>query len=229
MLEVKVWGDFACFTRPEHKVERVSYDVMTPSAARGVLEAISWKPEFRWRVREIWVLNPIRHHSLVRNEVKSGMSVRTAQAWQRDGGGYFAEEDRTQRHSLVLRDVAYVIKADVELREHATDPVTKYQEIFQRRVAKGQAYAQPYLGNREFSAFFAPPDERDTPIGLTDDLGRMLFDIEFDEERKGSLRFRDHGPKGGAWVQGRATPRFFRAKLENGVLRVPPELYRSVR
>src|SRR5438045_4027874 len=104
-VQVKVWGERACFTRPEMKVERVSYSVMTPSAARGVLEAIFWKPEFRWEVRDIWVLNPIRHFSLVRNEVNSKASIPGA-------GGYFADEDRAQRHTLGLRDVAYLIRAD---------------------------------------------------------------------------------------------------------------------
>src|SRR5437899_6039258 len=105
-LEVKVWGSLACFTRPEMKAERVTYPVMTPSAARGVLEAIFWKPEFSWQVREIWVLNPIRHFSILRNEVNSKVVVSTAKGWAEHGGSYFAEYDRAQRHMLALRDVA---------------------------------------------------------------------------------------------------------------------------
>src|SRR5215475_7765240 len=104
-LEVKVWGEYACFTRPEMKVERVSYDVITPSAARGVLEAIFWKPEFAWQIREIWVLNPIRHFSILRNEVNSKAPPCTARGWFQTRGSYFAEEDRAQRHTLGLRDV----------------------------------------------------------------------------------------------------------------------------
>src|SRR3989442_11709207 len=106
-LEVKVWGAYACFTRPEMKAERVSYPVMTPSAARGLLEAIFWKPEISWQVREIWVLNPIHHFSILRNEVKHKAAPSTVRGWARTGGGYFAEEDknRAQRHTLGLRDV----------------------------------------------------------------------------------------------------------------------------
>ena len=157
-LEVKVWGEFACFTRPEMKAERVSYSVMTPSAARGVLEAIFWKPEFSWQVREIWVLNPIRHFSILRNEVNSKAAFATARGWGRTGGGYFADEDRAQRHTLALRDVAYLIKADMALAPHATEDIAKYRDQFRRRVNRGQCYHQPYLGCREFVASFGPPD-----------------------------------------------------------------------
>src|SRR2546427_2433632 len=109
-LQVRVWGDFACFTRPEMKVERVSYPLMTPSAARGVLEAIFWKPEFSWRIREIAVLRPPRFFSVLRNEVKGRASVQSAQAWASHGGRYCVEEDHTPRHTLALRDVAYLIR-----------------------------------------------------------------------------------------------------------------------
>jgi len=207
-LEVKVWGDFACFTRPEMKVERVSYEVMTPSAARGALEAIFWKPEICWQVREIWVLNPIRHFSILRNEVNSKAVVSTARRWAEDGGGYVVEDDRAQRHTLALRDAAYLIKADIILNPHATDDVAKYRDQFRRRVNRGQCHATPYLGCREFAAHFEPPDGSERPLDLTDDLGRMLFDIDYSA---------DHS--------GRGTPRFFAACLDSGVLKVPPELY----
>lgn len=207
-LEVKVWGEFACFTRPEMKAERVSYPVMTPSAARGVLEAIFWKPEFSWRVREIVVLNEIRHFSILRNEVNSKAVVSTARSWVEDGGGYFAEDDRAQRHTLALRDVAYLIKGDVILASHAVDDIAKYRDQFRRRVNRGQCYHRPYLGCREFAASFGPPDGTERPIDLTDDLGRMLFDLDY-----------------AADGSGRGTPRFFPARLESGVLRIPPELY----
>jgi CRISPR-associated protein Cas5d len=209
-LEVKVWGDFACFTRPEMKAERVSYPVMTPSAARGVLEAIFWKPEFRWHVREIWVLKAIRHYSIVRNEVNSKAVVSTARGWVANGGGYFADEDRAQRHTLALRDVRYLIKADIVLKPHATDDVAKYRDQFRRRVDRGQCHHRPYLGCREFAASFGPPDGTERPIDLEDDLGQMLFDLLYVAD-----------------VSGRGTPRFFRARLERGVLRVPPDLYRA--
>jgi CRISPR-associated protein Cas5d len=227
MVSVKIWSDFACFTRPENKVERVSYDVMTPSAARGVLEGIFWKPEMRYRIREIWVLNPIRRFSLVRNEVKSVARATAAQSWNENGGGFLADEDRTQRHALILRDVAYVIKAEIELTPRATDPIQKYLEIFERRVAKGQAHRMPYLGNREFSAAFGPIDGTETPILETNELGRMLFDLEFSAQKKGGIKFKQHTANGSAVVDGVATPTFFRAKLERGVLRIPAELYKN--
>jgi len=209
-LEVKVWGDFACFTRPEMKVERVSYDVMTPSAARGVLEAIFWKPEFSWQVREIWVLKPIRHFSILRNEVKNKAVVLTARGWADNGGGYFAEDDRAQRHTLALRDVAYLIKADIVLRRHATDDIAKYRDQFRRRVNRGQRHSMPYFGCREFAGHFGPPDGTEQSIEVTDDLGRMLFDLDYVSDGSG-----------------RGTPRFFSARLEAGVLKIPTELYRK--
>jgi len=207
-LEMKVWGELACFTRPEMKAERVSYPVMTPSAARGVLEAIFWKPEFAWQVREIWVLKPIRHYSVLRNEVNRKATVSTAKRWATAGGGYFAEEDRAQRHTLALRDVEYLVKADVMLRPHATDDVAKYRDQFRRRVARGQCYHRPYFGCREFAAEFGETSGNEQPIGVTDDLGRVLFDLDYAPDRSG-----------------RGTPRFFAARLEAGVLYVPQELY----
>jgi CRISPR-associated protein Cas5d len=202
-LQVEVWGDFACFTRPEMKVERVSYPVMTPSAARGVLEAIFWKPEFDWRVERIEVLRDIRFFSILRNEVNSRQSDRAARSWIAKGGGFVAEDDRAQRHTLALRDVAYRITAAIELRPHATDDIAKYRDQFRRRVENGRCFATPYLGCREFSAAFGPPGG-DRPIEITDDLGSMLLDIGYE-------------PAGG----GRGTPRFFHARLDAGVLHVP--------
>lgn len=225
MLEVKVWGDWACFTRPENKVERVSYDVITPSAARGVLEAIFWKPEFRWQVREIWVLKPIRHFSILRNEVGSAASVRAARGWQDSDGHYYADADRAQRHSLLLKDVSYLIRAEMDLASHATDPVFKYRDQFRRRVQRGQCHHTPYLGTREFSAYFALPDGNETPIPITDDLGRVLFDIAYTKEKDGPVLFAQHDAAGANWVEGHARPRFFPARLESGILRIPEGLY----
>lgn len=239
MLELKVWSDYACFTRPENKAERVSYDVMTPSAARGVLEAVFWKPEFVWQVREIVVLKPVKRFSILRNEVNTLASERAAKSWAAHGGGFYADEDRAQRHALVLKDVAYIIRADMVLKPHSTDPLTKYTEIFGRRAEKGQAFCQPYLGNREFTAFFSLPDGNEKPTNLVKqlggeyaegrgelDLGKMLFDLEFREAEKGRLKYRQHDAEGARWATGNATPRFFDAKLtDGGVLRVPPYLY----
>lgn len=239
MLELKVWADYACFTRPENKAERVSYDVMTPSAARGVLEAVFWKPEFQWQVREIVVLKEIKRHSILRNEVNKLAVVSSAQGWAKNGGGYFAEEDRAQRHSLILRDVEYIIRAEMMLKRHTTDPLTKYTEMFQRRVEKGQAFHQPYLGNREFTAFFSPPDGNEQPANIVKQLGgeyavrdqklslgRMLFDVQYTPAKKGRLKYRQHDAEGGRWVEGQATPRFFDAVLtDGGVLKIPAHLY----
>ena len=175
---------------------------MTPSAARGVLEAIFWKPEFEWHIREIQVLKPIKHFSILRNEVNSRQSRRSAAAWVGTGGGYCADADRAQRHTLALRDVAYIIKADVHLREHAEADEAKYRDQFRRRVQRGQCAHRPYLGCREFAAEFAVPDGSESPAELTDDLGLMLGDLTYRPD-------------------GSASPVFFKARLDSGVLAVP--------
>jgi CRISPR-associated protein Cas5d len=208
-VRLRVWGDYACFTRPEMKVERVSYDVMTPSAARGVLEAILWKPAIRWEAHRIDVLRPIRWTSVRRNEVGSVISTRNVLTAMSGGSavlGLYVEEERQQRAGLFLRDVEYVIHARFHLTERAGpgDSVKKFAEMFQRRVEKGQCMMQPYLGCREFAAHFAPvrADETIRPLPLAShDLGWMLHDMEYE----------------GAHVR----PRFFRAELKNGVLHVP--------
>ncbi len=202
-VEVKVWGDFALFTRPEQKIERVSYEVPTPSAARGILEAIFWHRPMQWRIREIVVLKPIRHFSILRNEVKSRMSERS--------DGLSITDDRSQRHTLGLRDVSYIIRADIWLPPGAVDrdgiPVTveKYRAQFRRRVSQGKSFHRPYFGCREFAANFAVPDGTETPIMLTDHLGRMLLDIAFGSKEN--------------------KPEFFEAQLKDGVLRVPQDFY----
>ncbi len=198
-FRLKVWGENACFTRPEMKVERVSYDVMTPSAARGILEAILWKPAIRWHLSRIDVLNPIRWASVRRNEVGAVMSPRT--------NGLFVEEQRQQRAGLFLRDVAYVIHAFFEMtaRAGSEDNVKKFEEMFMRRTEKGQCFHRPYLGCREFAAHFdlmAAKMEEPQPIAETRDLGFMLYDI-------------DHS---GA----EPMPMWFRAQLHNGRVHVPP-------
>jgi CRISPR-associated protein Cas5d len=207
-VEVKVWGPYACFTRPEMKVERVSYEIITPSAARGMLEAIFWKPEFAWRIREIRVLRDVRFFSLRRNEVNSRASHRSAHAWETQGGGYFADEDRAQRHTMGLRDVAYVIAADVQVRPTVAEDAAKYRDQFRRRVERGQCHTMPYLGCREFTAEYGPVDGSEQAIDRSVELGRMLFDLDYAGDGSG-----------------RGEPRFFDARLEHGVLRVPPELY----
>jgi CRISPR-associated protein Cas5d len=184
------------------KVERVSYPVMTPSAARGVLEAIFWKPEFRWLVREILVLRDIKFFSILRNEVGNKAPASPA------SHPYYADEDRQQRHTLALSDVAYIIRADIQLTTRgAAEHPAKYRDQFRRRVERGECRHQPYLGCREFSAFFSPPEGQERSITGYLTLGQILFDLDY--------RTSD----------GRATPRFFEAVLDNGVLRVPPQLY----
>ena len=204
LLEVKLWGDFACFTRPEMKVERVSYPVMTPSAARGALEAIFWKPQVTWTIREIRVLKPIRFASIRRNEITDRQSNRSARRWIAEGGGYDAASHRDQRHTLALRDVAYVVRAQLDLRKDVSDNIAKYRDQFRRRVARGQCFATPYLGCREFTAWFSEPGAGDEPINRSEDLGLMLLDIDYAPDRSGP-----------------GAPRFFEASLDRGVLRVP--------
>jgi CRISPR-associated protein Cas5d len=203
-LEVKVWGDFACFTRPEMKVERVTYPVITPSAARGVLEAIFWKPEFHWQVEEIWVLNPIRYFSILRNEINSRQTARTAEGWQRNGGGFSATTDRAQRHTLALRDVAYIFKAQAMVNEGVDEDPAKFRDQFRRRVKTGRCFATPYLGCREFSAWFSTPNSDEIPLEISGDLGNMLLNMEYSPDGSGC-----------------ATPHFFNARLDRGVLRFP--------
>jgi CRISPR-associated protein Cas5d len=156
-LEVR--GDFACFTRPEMKVERVSYDVITPSAARAVFEAILWKPAIRWRVRRIEVLAPIRWINLRRNEVAGVVSTRNVETAMRAGSGdlgLYIEDERQQRAGLFLRDVAYRLHAELVLQPEAPpgETLVKYREMFERRAGRGQCVNQPYLGCREFAAAF---------------------------------------------------------------------------
>lgn len=218
-LTVKVWGDFACFTRPEFGAERVSYEVMTPSAARGVLEAIFWKPEFVWKILQIKVLKPIKHFSIFRNEVNNVQSDRSAKNPEYH---YYADEDRAQRHTLGLRDVAYIIEADLELQPHANAHPAKYRDQFRRRVKKGRCHHQPYLGTREFSAFFGEPGSDDTAQTLNDELGLMLLDVEFSVTDKGStIQYFSHNETGAKVTKGQAQPKFFRASLQDGVLRIP--------
>lgn len=213
-IRLHVWGERACFTRPEMKVERVSYDVMTPSAARGILEAIHWKPAIRWHVDRIHVLKPIRFQSIRRNEVGAKASAANARSAMNrgttDGLGIQVEENRQQRAALVLIDVAYVIEAHFTMTGRAgpEDTPAKHVSMFNRRAEQGQCFHRPCLGTREFDAEFAlvpegaalPPcalaaDQRDR------DFGWMLHDIDF--------------------ARGNES-RFFRAEMKGGVIAVPP-------
>ena len=155
-IRLLCWGDFACFTRPEFKVERVSYDTITPSAARGILEAIYWKPEIRWVVEQLHTLKPIRHASLRRNEVGKKVSATSARAAMQSGRGtlgIYVEEERQQRAALILRDVAYVINARFEIVSGENN-TGKHLDCFNRRARAGQCFTRPYLGCREFAADF---------------------------------------------------------------------------
>lgn len=221
-LCLKVTGDFACFTRPEMKVERVSYDVITPSATRAVFEAILWKPEIRWRVTKIEVLKPIQWISVRRNEVS-----KLASADRSDGKsdrGLYIEEHRQQRAGLFLKNVAYRLHAEFEVvdgsrhvrrypelsgrlpaepEESQPENPVKYLSMFQRRARKGQCFSQPYLGCREFSAHFEYVEDAkaaaqaEPPIADSSDLGWMLYDIDFVDDMK---------------------PGFFRAEMKKGVI-----------
>lgn len=216
---IEVWGDYACFTRPELKVERVSYDVMTPSAARNIFQAIFWKPAINWIVKRIEVLSPIKWISVKRNEVAKIAST--------SGSGVFIESERQQKSGMLLKDVRYRIYAELDFipvgkrppRERksklsdteeerafrADENPAKYNAIFERRASKGQCFTTPYLGCREFSANFrlvSDGEELPPPISETRDLGIMLFDMDFTDMKN-------------------PMPMFFRAKLENGVLNVP--------
>ncbi|MGI6233372.1 MAG: type I-C CRISPR-associated protein Cas5c [Prevotella sp.] len=212
---LEVWGDYACFTRPELKVERVSYDVITPSAARAIFEAIFWKPAIHWQVTRIEVMNPIRWFNIKRNEVGKTMSPKS--------DGLIIEDNRQQRSSMVLRDVRYRIFARQEFIPVAKRPANqkrlggddenpgKYNAMFERRAGKGQCFNQPYLGCREFSCDFrlVEPASYGEGIDETRDLGLMLYDMEFQ--------------KGDIYGEKPATALFFRAQMNHGVIIVPPK------
>ena len=213
---LEVTGDYACFTRPEMKVERVSYDIITPSAARAVFESILWKPGLRWRIRCIEVLKPVRWISVRRNEVASVASSRNALAAMKEGRGEIAlyiEDERQQRAGLFLRDVAYRLHADLEMvSEEARGNPGKYVSMFERRAVQGQCVNQPYLGCREFAASFRPVGlvsigkewrvaDGEPPAWqeMSADLGWMLYDLDFTDRAS---------PK----------PQFFRANVQSGVM-----------
>ncbi|HWO99683.1 MAG TPA: type I-C CRISPR-associated protein Cas5c [Methylococcus sp.] len=210
-LCLKVWGDYACFTRPEMKVERVSYDVIPPSAARAIFEAILWKPAIRWQVTKIEVLKPIRWISVRRNEVGAVASLRSVQTAMQAGRGnlgLYIEEERQQRAGLFLRDVAYRLHARFEMtaEKGAEDSPEKFLAMFNRRAETGQCFNQPYLGCREFAAHFElirdseAAGQAEPPTDETRDLGWMLHDIDFANGMQ---------------------PRFFRAQMRHGVIEVP--------
>ncbi len=193
-------GPNACFTRPEMKVERVSYEVPTPSAMRGVLEAIFWKPAFRWVIERIDILRPIRWETVRRNEVGNRISTRSAYL--------LIEENRQQRNALILKDVAYVVHAHQELtgKEPEGNNLKKLSEMFERRASKGQCFHRPYLGTREFAVeafrLFQDTDALPSPQPIDRDLGWMLYDLNFSNPKK-------------------PVPLFFHARLKHGVLHVP--------
>ncbi len=208
-VKIKVWGDYALFTRPENKAERMSYDVPTPSAARGILESIHWKPAIRWVIDRIHVLNPIVLASIRRNEVsQKGPTPSTVKSAAKNGTALvqLVEDMRQQRASLVLRHVAYIIEAHFEMTERAGegDNEGKHIDIFRRRARNGECFQQPCLGCREFPAYFSLlEDHAIPPSSLANDaprdLGLMLYDIDF-----------AHGMK----------PIFYRPRLENGIIDV---------
>lgn len=209
-IKLHVWGEWACFTRPEMKVERVSYDAMTPAAARGILEAIHWKPAIRWEIDRIHVLKPIKFQTFRRNEVGSKIPAQKARtAMSRDsldGLSLVVDNDRQQRATIALTNVAYLIEAHFAITEKAGDEdnPTKHVEMFKRRAASGQCFHRPCLGCREFAADFelvegAIPASALPEADRNRDLGWMHYDIDFKNDK---------------------TPMFFRARLENGVIDV---------
>ncbi len=210
-IKLHVWGEYACFTRPEMKVERVSYDVITPSAARGVLEAIHWKPAIRWVVDRIHVLKPIRFDNIRRNEIGTRIPAGNVRKAMKSGDlsalPILVEEHRQQRAATVLRDVGYVIEAHFDLTQaaEADDTEAKHLSMFNRRASRGQCFHRPYLGTREFAADFELVTDAMPPSLIPEDqknrdLGWMLHDLDYENDMD---------------------PRFFRATLREGVIDVP--------
>lgn len=203
-IQIEVWGDYACFSRPEMKTERVSYDVMTPSAARGLIESIYWHPGLVYRIDKIYVLSPIRFTNIRRNEVKATLSASKALSAAKGGEplALITGQEIQQRAALLLQDVHYVIEAHFDMTDKAApgDNPGKFQDILRRRLNRGQAYSQPYFGCREFAAQFREWPGGEIPaIDVTQDLGFMLYDMDYRDPEN---------------IQAQ----FFRAKLEHGVL-----------
>lgn len=203
-IKMEVWGDYACFTRPEMKVERVSYDVPTPSAARGMVESVYYHPGLKWHVDKIYVCKPIRFTNILRNEVASKISARNVltEANGKKRSYIDRNADIQQRATTMLRDVHYVIEAHFEMTEKAnpSDNPGKFQDIVKRRLRSGQAYMQPYLGCRECTAHFRLWEGGDIPtIDETRDLGYMLYDMDYSDPEN---------------IQ----PMFFRAQMVHGVI-----------
>lgn len=206
-VRVEVWGEYACFSRPELKVERVSYDVMTPSAARGLLEAIYWHPGLRWCIDRIYVLRPIEFTNIRRNEVKSKIpasNVRSAMNGVKVPLYICTSDDIQQRAAMVLKNVRYVIEAHFEMTSSAAqgDNPGKFCDIMKRRLEKGQCYHQPCFGCREFPANFRKWGGGEIVTAYPDkdiDLGLMLYDMDFSDKEN-------------------ISPMFFQAKLLKGVL-----------
>jgi CRISPR-associated protein Cas5d len=230
-IALEISGDYALFSRPEMKVERVSYDVITPSAARGVLEAIYWKPQIHWVIDRIRVLNPIRFTNVRRNEIdakipiKGASGVNAAMTSGKVELGIAVTEHRQQRASLLLRDVRYIIEAHFEILDRRlekggpelseNDAAGKHLDMFNRRARAGQVFHQPYLGCREFPARFrliengnSTPQPHESLRGQRD-LGFMLHDIDFEQNAQ-SKKVKS------------TTPHFFRATMEDGIIKVPP-------
>ena len=179
-VRVKVTGEFACFTRPDLKVERMTYPCMTPSAARGVLDCILWKPEFAWHVHRISVLEQVKFHSVKRNEINARQGKTPI----------IIEENRTQRNSIVLKDVEYIIEASIfQSVPDGKNPPKKYVEMFNRRVRKGQCWRRPFLGTREFAAEFALPDGTEKLIKEPIPIGSMFLDMWYDPNGVPSPKF----------------------------------------
>ncbi len=207
-IRLEVWGDYACFTRPEMKAERVSYDVMTPSAARGILEAIHWKPAIRWVVDRIHVINEIQFDSVRRNEVENKIPSRTvteAIHGREVDLHQYASQERQQRASLLLRNVRYVIEAHFELtgRAGSDDTEEKHYSMAARRMREGQCYHRPYFGCREFPVDFRLLENEPIPPSVHKgerDLGWMLWDLDYENGM---------------------APKFFRATMCDGVIDVP--------
>jgi CRISPR-associated protein Cas5d len=206
IYSVRIRGPLACFTRPEFKTERFSYEIITPSAARGVLEAILWKPAIQWRVHKIVLLAPMRFIQIKRNEITKKASVSNVHTAAKRGAplDYFADEDRAQRNTLALRDVDYAIEASFTMtaKAGAEDNPRKFDEMFRRRLERGQFFSQPYLGCREFPAIVEPYLGQPSPIETESrDLGYILHDL--------------------LYASARGEPVFFRASIRNGVVEVP--------
>lgn len=222
-MKVKFWGELGLFCRPEYKAEPHSYPVLTPTAAKGLIEAIFWKPEINYSIISITVLNPIRYLNMTRNMGQKRQNPKVVKKWMKNEGvgNYRIDRDRAQRHHTLLSRPAYIVEFDILVKKYANEPKEKYLSQLKRRIDRGQCFKQPYFGCREYAAYFSWPDESDRSdpslIG-NQDLGMMPKHLHFIESNDGPVSCRGRSPE--QYIKGRFVTEYFHALMKDGKIQV---------